>query len=99
MQQIAWEEYEQADKVPDHGLRRAIGEMIGTEASSKVEQLLGVQNEPHIEDSIRCEEGSSAVTLRFALQDDDQIEELAAEEDALLEKLEDGEQTDMEDNN
>ena len=59
--------------------------MIGTEASERVEQLLGVTNEPHIEPEIMCDPGSSSVTVRFTVQDDDMLEEIAKEEEALLE--------------
>ena len=56
---------------------------------------MGIYNEPHIEDIIRCEEGSSAVTVRFAVQDDDLIAELAAEEEALMKEFENDKSTDM----
>ena len=59
--------------------------MIGTEASERVEQLLGVTNDPHIEPEIRCDPGSSSVTVRFTVQDDDMLEEIAREEEVLLE--------------
>ena len=50
--------------------------MTGTESSARVELLVGVRHEPHIEDSIRCDPGASAVSVRFKVLEDNNLEGL-----------------------
>ena len=92
-QQGAWEDYELPDEVPEDGIRRAIGNVQGTEASGRIEQLLGVYNPPQVEDDLRCEEGSSSVMVRFRVSegvDRDWLER----EDAIIANAERDDQND-----
>ena len=83
-QQGAWEDYEAHDEVPEDGLRSAIGSMTGTESNAKVESLVGVQHDLHIEDTICCEPGDSAVMVRFGLLEDKDLVGLEEQEDEII---------------
>ena len=84
--QIAWEDYEIADEVPEDGLRSAIGNVVGTESSARVESLVGVSHVPHIEETIRCDPGENSVLVRFNLMEEEDLEEIAVLEDQILNK-------------
>ena len=83
-QQGAWEDWEVYDEVPEDGLRSAVGSVTGTESSARVELLVGVRHEPHIEDTIRCDEGSSAVSVRFRVMDDSEVDRIAEIENEIV---------------
>ena len=83
-QQGAWEDVEIGDEIPEDGLRSAIGTVTGTESSARVELLVGVRHQPHIEDSVRCEEGASSVSVRFKVMEDSDMAELEEMENEII---------------
>jgi len=79
-QEGAWEDIEQTDEVPENGLRRAVGIVSGTESSARIEQLMGTTNEPHIEDTIRCDPGASSVSVRFLVEEQESSSDTSSEQ-------------------
>ena len=51
--------------MPEGRIKSIIGKVVGTTASSSIEHLLGSRNKPHIEESIKCEEGQPWVMVKF----------------------------------
>ena len=71
---------DQAYEVHEGRIRSTIGLLSSTEASCSIEKLCGYQHPNHFEDSLRCEEESSSVAVRFNPQEITEEQQAQAQE-------------------
>ena len=79
-QQGAWEDYEVPDELPEDGLRSAIGSVT----SARVELLVGLKHDHHIKESVHCEPGNNAVTVRFKVAEQEDIDSFEELENKIM---------------